>query len=303
MRVFVTGASGWIGSALVPELIEAGHHVIGLARSEASADALTAAGAEALHGSLEDLDSLKEGAAKSDGVIHLAFIHDFSRYQAAQETDQQAIAAMGSALEGSDRPLVVASGIAALTSNGPATELDPPRPDFPRAHAADMTLAFAEHGVRSSIVRLPPTVHGRGDEGFVPTLVNVARRTGVSGFIGEGTNRWPAVHRDDAARLFRLALEKAPAGSILHAIADEGVPTRSIAEVIGRHLNLPVATVAPEHANDHFSWLGMIFAADLPASSALTRQRIGWTPTGAGLIDDLDQGHYFQDPSKQGIPL
>src|SRR5579864_224330 len=250
MRVFVTGASGWIGSAVVPELMQAGHHVVGLARSEASADALAAAGAEVHRGSLEDLDGLQAGAAKADGVIHLAFIHDFSQYETAVRADQRAIDALGAELEGSDRPLVIASGVAVVTPNAVATEDDPPAPDFPRAPAAIATLAQAERGVRSSVVRLPPTVHGRGDDGFVPTLINVARLRGLSGYIGDGANRWPAVHRNDAARLFRLALEQAPAGSVLHAVADQGVPTRSIAEAIGRHLALPVVSFSPEQATE-----------------------------------------------------
>lgn len=303
MRVFVTGASGWIGSAVVPELMQAGHHVVGLARSEASADAIAATGAEVLHGSLDDLESLRVGAAKSDGVIHLAFIHDFSQYDTSVLADQQAIETLGAALEGTDRPLVIASGVAAVTQNGVATEEDPPDPDFPRSPAANMTLALAERGVRPSVVRLPPSVHGRGDNGFVPTLINVARLRGRSGYIGNGANRWAAVHRSDAARVFRLALEKAPAGSVLHAVADEGVPTRSIAEVIGRHLEVPVVSIPPEQAGEHFSWLGRFFGIDAAASSALTQQRLGWKPTYPGLIEDLDEGHYFDDPTKRGLPV
>jgi nucleoside-diphosphate-sugar epimerase len=303
MRVFVTGASGWIGSALVPDLIQAGHHVVGLARSQASTDALAAAGAEVQPGSLEDRESLHTGAAKSDGVIHLAFIHDPSQYESSVQADRRAIETLGTALEGTDRPLVIASGILALSQNGVATEEDPPHPDFPRTPAAHMALALAERGVRSSVVRLPPTVHGRGDDGFVPTLINIARLRSRSGYIGNGANRWPAVHRIDAARLFRLALEKAPAGSVLHAVADEGVPTRSIAEVIGRHLELPLVSVPAEQVGDHFGWLGGFFAADVPASSVLTQQRLGWKPTNPGLIEDLDQGHYFQDLTKRGLPV
>jgi nucleoside-diphosphate-sugar epimerase len=303
MRVFVTGASGWIGSAVVPELIQGGHDVVGLARSEASADALAAVGAEVHYGSLEDLETLRAGAAKADGVIHLAFIHDFSQYETSVLADQRAIETLGHALEGSDRPLVIASGVMALASNEMATEEDPPHPGFPRAAAANMTLALAERGVRPSVVRLPPTVHGPGDNGFVPTLINIARVRGRSGYVGDGSNRWPAVHRRDAARLFVLALEKAPAGSVLHAVADEGVPTRTIAEVIGRHLDLPLVAVTPDRAADHFGWLGLIFAADSPASSVLTQERLGWKPTHPGLIEDLDEGHYFQDPTKRGIPF
>ena len=302
MRVFVTGASGWIGSALVPELIQAGHDVVGLARSEASADALSAAGAEVHHGSLEDLESLGAGAAKSDGVIHLAFIHDFSRYEASVRADQRAIETLGAALQDSERPLVIASGVLALTQGGVATEEDPPHPDFPRSPAATMTLALAERGVRSSVVRLPPSVHGEGDNGFVPTLINIAREQCRSGYVGDGANHWPAVHRNDAASLFRLAVENAPAASVLHAVSDEGIPTRAIAEVIGRHLDVPVVSVPPDQAADHFGWLGPFFAADVAASSALTRERLDWKPTHPGLIEDLEQGHYFRDPSRRALP-
>jgi nucleoside-diphosphate-sugar epimerase len=302
MRVFVTGASGWIGSAVVPELLEAGHDVVGLARSDTSADALAAAGVEVQRGSLQDPDSLHDGAAKADAVIHLAFIHDFSQYDNSVQADQTAIATLGAALKGTGRPLVIASGMAAL-ADGVATEDDPFRPDFPRALAANMALAFAGRGVRPSVVRLPPSVHGRGDDGFVPTLIHVARLRGRSGYIGSGTNRWPAVHRADAARLFRLAVERAPAGSILHAVGDEGVPTRSIAEVIGRHLELPVVSVPAEQAEEHFGWLGRFFAIDAAASSALTQQRLGWKPTHPRLIEDLEQGHYFAEPTKRGLPV
>lgn len=295
MRVFVTGASGWVGSAVVPELINAGHHVVGLARSDESTDAVWAAGAEVHRGSLEDLESLHEGAAKSDGVIHLAFIHDFSHYEAANQADRQAIEAMGSALQGSDRPLVIASGVATTARARPATENDPAAPDFPRSRATTMTLALAEKGVRSSVVRLAPTTHGRGDKGFVPIVINIAREKGLSGYVGDGSNRWPAVHRSDAARVFRLALEEAPAGSVWHAVADEGVPTRTIAEVIGRHLDLAVEPIPAERASEHFGWMGMFWGGiDAPTSSALTRERLGWEPTGPSLIEDLEQGHYFE---------
>jgi nucleoside-diphosphate-sugar epimerase len=303
MRIFVTGASGWIGSAVVPELLDAGHEVVGLARSDASADALAAASAEVHRGSLEDLESLRVGAAKADGVIHLAFIHDFSRYEQSVGADQRAIETIGAALEGTDRPLVIASGVAAIAWSGVATEEDPFSPDFPRAAAARATLALAERGVRSSVVRLPPSVHGQGDDGFVPTLIQTARVRGRSGYIGDGANRWPAVHRNDAARLFRLAVEQAPAGSVLHAVADEGVPTRTIAEVIGRRLELPVVSIPPEQASEHFGWLGRFFAIDSAASSTLTRQRLAWEPTHPGLIADLEEGHYFRDLSKRGLPV
>jgi len=293
MRVFVTGASGWIGSAVVPELIGAGHDVVGLARSDASADALDAAGAEVLRGSLEDLDSLREGAAKSDGVIHLAFIHDFTQYDAANQADRDAIAAMGAVLEGSGRPLVIASGVAAVAVGRSATEDDPPAPEFPRSLASVMTVELAERDVRSSVVRLPPTVHGSGDEGFIKMLVDIAREKGVAGYIGDGSNRWPAVHRSDAAPVFHLALEHASPGSTYNAVGEEGVPTRAIAEAIGRHLHLPVESIEADGATAHFGWLGVIWSIDVPTSSALTQERLGWKPTGPTLLDDLDAGHYF----------
>jgi nucleoside-diphosphate-sugar epimerase len=310
MRVFVTGASGWIGSALVPELIGAGHRVIGLARSDASAAALTAAGAEVHRGTLDDLDSLRSAAGASDGVIHLAFKHDIAfsgDFQGAADADRRAVETFGEALAGSDRPFVIASGTLGLAPGRVATEQDGHPSDFgaapliggahTRMANAQMTLSLASRGVRSSVVRLAPTVHGDGDHGFMATLVGIARDKGVSGYIGDGSNRWPAVHRLDAAHLFRLALEEAPAGSVLHAVADEGVPIRAIAEVIGRHLDLPVVAISPEDAGEHFTWLAGFLAADSPASSALTRELVGWQPTHPGLIDDLDQGHYFHKPS------
>ncbi|MGO9081987.1 MAG: SDR family oxidoreductase [Streptosporangiaceae bacterium] len=310
MRVFVTGASGWIGSAVVPELIGAGHQVTGLARSDASAAALAAAGAQVQRGTLDDLDSLRSAAAASDGVIHLAFKHDIAfsgGFQDAADADRRAVETFGEVLAGSGRPLVIASGTLGLTPGRVATErdghsLDPAvaalggGPETRRA-TAKATLSLASRGVRSSIVRLPPTVHGDGDGGFMATIVGIARGKGVSGYIGDGASRWPAVHRLDAAHLFRLAVEKAPAGSTLHAVADEGVPIRDIAGVIGRHLGLPVAAISPEDAAEHFSWLAGFLAIDAPASSALTRELMGWQPTHPGLIDDLDKGHYFDSPS------
>jgi nucleoside-diphosphate-sugar epimerase len=284
MRVFVTGATGWIGGAVVPELIGAGHQVVGLARSDASADALAAAGAGAHRGTLDDLGSLRSGAAASDGVIHLAFKHDeaFSgNFQGAAEADRRAIETFGAELEGSGRPLVIASGLAGHTPGVLATEQDVPDPNSPAGHrtlSERTALSLASSGVRSSSVRLSPSVHGDGDHGF-----------------GDGANHWPAVHRLDAARLFRLALEAAPAGSVLHGAAEEGVPVRAIAESIGRHLDLPAASIAPEDAGEHFGWLGGFLAIDVLASSALTRELLGWEPTRPGLIDDLAQGHYFRE--------
>ena len=304
MRVFVTGATGWIGSAVVPELIGAGHEVVGLARSDASAAALDAAGAQAHRGSLDDLESLSSGAAASDGVIHLAFKHEeaFSGgFAAAAAADRRAIETLGAALDGSDRPLVIASGLAGLAPGAVATEKDVADPDSPAGHRAvseRKALSLASAGVRSSSVRLSPTVHGDGDYGFVASLVGIARETQVSGYIGDGSNHWAAVHRLDAARLFRLALEDAPAGSVLHGVAEQGVQVRAIAEVIGRELDLPVVSVAPEVADEHFGWLGTFLAFDVLASSALTRELVGWEPTGPGLIDDLEQGHYFRAPAR-----
>jgi nucleoside-diphosphate-sugar epimerase len=306
MRVFVTGASGWIGSAVVPKLIGAGHQVLGLARSDASATSLLAAGAQVHCGDLTDLERLRSGAAMSDGVIHLAFRHDIAfsgDFQGAADADRRAIEIFGEVLEGSDRPFVIASGTLGLAPGRVATERDgqglnpDEAPLIGGAHTrlanAWMTLSFASRGVRSSVLRLPPTVHGAGDHGFLAALGGIARARGVSGYIGDGSNRWPAVHQLDAAHLFRLALETAPAGSTLHAIADEGVPIRDIAAVIGRHLDLPVAAISPEDAGEHFGWLARFLAADSPASSALTRELLGWQPTHPGLIDDLEAGHYF----------
>ncbi len=304
MRVFVTGASGWIGSAVVPELLDAGHQVTGLARSGASAAALAAAGVQVQRGTLDDLDSLRSAAAASDGVIHLAFKHDLAftgDFQGAADADRIAVETFGEALAGSDKPFLIASGTLGVAPGRVATERDGhgpaagawgPGPETRRA-TAELTLSFASRGVRSSVVRLPPTNHGDGDNGFMAALVGIARAKGVSGYIGDGSNRWPAVHRLDSAHLFRLALEQAPAGSTLHAVADEGVPIRDIAEVIGRHLDVPVVSVSPEDAPEHFTWLAGFLGADSPASSTLTRELLGWQPTQPGLIDDLDKGHYF----------
>jgi nucleoside-diphosphate-sugar epimerase len=310
MRVFVTGASGWIGSAVVPELIGAGHQVTGLARSDASAAALTAAGAQVHRGTLDDLGSLRDAAAASDGVIHLAFKHDLAftgDFQGAADADRRAAETFGDTLAGSGRPFLIASGTLGVAPGRVATERDghDPSPALAamgsgpqtRHGTAELVLSLASRGVRSSVVRLPPTNHGDGDNGFMATLVGIARDKGVSGYIGDGSNRWPAVHRLDTAHLFRLALENAPAGSTLHAVADEGVPIRDIAEVIGRHLDVPVVSISPEDAAGHFSWLGAFIGADAPASSTLTRELLGWHPTQPGLIDDLDKGHYFHNPS------
>ncbi|MEU6091969.1 SDR family oxidoreductase [Streptomyces sp. NPDC047085] len=294
MRVFVTGATGFIGSAVVPELIGAGHEVVGLARSDAGAAALKEAGAEVHRGNLDDPEGLARAAADADGVIHLAFIHDFVDLNAAGATDLDAIRAIGAALAGSDRPFVVTSGTGIVASGRLATEQEGPAAGTHRTASEEETTALAERGVRSSLVRLAPTVHGRGDQAFVPRLIRIARDKGVSAYVGDGANRWPGVHRLDAARLFRLALEKAPAGARLHANDEEGVPFRDIAEVIGRHLDVPVVGVSPEQALDHFGFLGRFAALDNPTSSTLTRELLGWEPREAGLLADLDEGHYFR---------
>jgi len=295
MRVFLTGATGWIGSAIVPELIDAGHQVVGLARSDEGAAALERAGVAVQRGSLDDLDGLRAGAQAADGVIHTAYIHDFSQMEMAGSTDKRAVETLASALEGSGRPFVMTTGTALISPGRLATERDFGDPGaHPRMQAEHTALSSGDRGVRVSVVRPGTSVHGKGDKGFVPVLIDIARNKGVSGYVGDGSNRWPAVHRLDAARLYRLGLESAPAGSVLHAIGDQGVPTREIAEVIGRHLDLPVGSIDPDQAAEHFGWIGAFFALDAPASSALTQELTGWRPTDVGLIEDLEQGHYFE---------
>jgi nucleoside-diphosphate-sugar epimerase len=306
MRFFVTGASGWIGSAVVPELIGAGHQVTGLARSDASAEALEAAGAEVQRGTLDDLDALRDAAAASDGVIHLAFKHDLAftgGFEVAADADRRAVETLGEALAGSDRPLVIASGMLGLAPGRLVSERDGHGRDAAiagfgggpqtRWETAEFALSLAERGVRSSIVRLPPTNHGDGDNGFIATVVAIAHEKGASGYIGDGANRWPAVHRLDSARLFGLAVENAPAGSTLHASAEEGVQIRDVAEVIGRRLDVPVVSISAEDAPGHFTWLAGFLGLDSPASSTQTQELLGWHPTQPGLIADLEQGHYF----------
>jgi nucleoside-diphosphate-sugar epimerase len=294
MRVFVTGATGFVGSAVVKELISAGHQVLALARSDPAAKSAVSAGAEAHRGSLEDLESLRSGAAAADGVIHTAFNHDFNNYAPAAEKDKRAIETLGAALAGSGRPLVVTSGTLLLQRKGPlAKEEDVTGSIFPRK-SEEAAIATESRGVNVSIVRLPPSVHGEGDHGFVPTLINIAQQKGVSAYLGDGLNRWPAVHRLDAARLYRLALEEASTGGRYHGVGDEGVPFRDIATMIGRHLNVSVVSKWREQATEHFGWLGHFVGIDCPASSAQTQQRLRWRPTHPGLIPDLDEEHYFQ---------
>jgi nucleoside-diphosphate-sugar epimerase len=295
MRVFVTGATGFIGSAIVPELINAGHQVLGLARSDAGAKSLIAAGAEVQRGDLEDLESLRGGAAQSDGVIHTAFRHDWSKFAESCEIDKCAIEVLGSALEGSDRPLLVTGGLAVLAQGRPATEDDPPHPvsaSYPRASEVT-AVALEERGVNTSVIRLPQ-VHDTVKQGLISLLVALAREKGVSTYIGDGSTRWAAVHLLDAARLYRLALEKAEAGAKYHAVAEEGVTLRDIAEVIGRGQKVPVVAMSPEEGVAHFGFLARFAGMDLQGSSTKTQERLGWYPTGPKLIADLEKMRYFE---------
>lgn len=294
MRVFVTGASGWIGSAVTDELLSHGHEVVGLARSPEAAAALTAKGATAHRGSLDDPESLATAAAAADGVVHLAFKHDFTDYAAAGRTEHAAVRRMLDAIEGTGLPFLLASGLAGA-GNSPLTEEDPSPhhgPDSLRGGGENLALSYAERGVRAVAVRFAPTVHGVGDHGFTARLTTIARERGVAGYVGDGTNHWSAAHRSDAARLVWLALEKAPAGARVHAVAEAGIPTRDIAAAIGDHLGLPTASVAPADAAAHFGWLAAFFGAEVAASSDRTRDLLGWTSTGPTLFEDIAAGAY-----------
>ena len=295
MKIFVTGASGFIGSATIRELIASGHQVVGLARSDKSAASVASMGAEVLRGDLDDLDGLRRGASASDGVIHTAFKHDFSDFAKSAEADRCAIETLGAVLAGSGRPFVVSSGTPGLAAGQVVTEDDVADATIGRFSEV-AALLLTSQGVRVSVMRLPRSVHGEGDHGFVAQLINIARAKGAAGYPGDGSYRWPAVHRLDAARLFRLALENAPAGTRLHAVGDEGIPVRDIASAIGHHLNLPVVSVPLSEANDHFGpFLGRVFSFDCPSTSALTQERFGWHPEQPDLLADIDQGNYFKN--------
>jgi len=293
MRIFVTGATGFIGSALVPELIQAGHQVLGLTRSEEGAERLRKAGAEVLHGNIEDLDSLRKGAAQADGVVHLAFNHDFSQFQKNCEDDRKAVEAIGEVLMGSDRPFLVTSGtaIAANVDGKPSTEESPVTAWNPRAGSEALVKELTGRGVNTSVVRLAQ-IHDTRKQGLVPYILGVAREKGVSAYIGEGKNSWPGAHVSDTARLYRLAIEKAEPGAIYHAVDEEGVSMIDIAEALGRGLKVPVVSITPEEVDAHFGWLAMFAKLDMPSSSAITREKLNWKPSGPGLIADLDGMDY-----------
>ena len=301
MRVFVTGASGWIGSAVVPELIGAGHQVVGLARSDAAAEKVAASGAEVLIGDVQDLDVLRAGAEQADGVVHLAFRHDVAwtgRFEEAAASDRRAIEVLGEVLSGSDGPLAVASGVAGVRPGGIATERDLPSDEVsPRVASERAVLALAERGVRSMSVRFAPTVHGAGDHGFIARIVDADRTHGAAGYVADGENRWAAVHQNDAARLVRLGIEHAPSGSVLHAVGEEGVPMRDIAEAISHRFEVPATAISLDEAGERFGFLAQFVGLDMAASSAITRELLGWEPTGPTLIEDIGAGAYSNDSS------
>jgi nucleoside-diphosphate-sugar epimerase len=295
MRVFVTGATGWIGSATVDELLATGHEVFGLARSQESAAALAAKGAAAMRGDLDDLDSLRRGVAAADAVVHLANKHDWGNPAESDRAERAAVQAMLDELAGTDRPFSIANGLSGLVEGRPVMETDASPavgPHSDRGGSENLALDYADRGVRTIVTRFAPTVHGHGDWGFVNFFVAAARKQGVSGYIGDGSTAWSAVHRSDAARLIRLGIEKAPAGTRLHAVAEQSVPTRVIAEAIGRALHLPVATIAPEDADEHFGFVGHFLATTMTASSQRTRELLDWTPTGPSLVEDIASGAY-----------
>jgi nucleoside-diphosphate-sugar epimerase len=297
MRVFVTGANGWIGSGAVRELVGAGHDVVGMARSDEGLAKVKALGATPLQGTLADHDVLRSAAADSDGVVHMAYVHDFSSFEAINESavvDRAAIEALASGIEGTDRPLLVASGVLGLGSpDALATEsLRPAEGAHPRTATAALVLALADRGIKPGVVRFPPTVHGEGDVGFIKSIADVARERGVSAYVGDGAICWSGVHRDDAAVLLRLAVEQAPTDGVLHCVADEAVPLRDIAEAIGRQLNVPAASISADESAEHFGWIAMVLGMDGRASSAQTRDLLGWQPTHPSLIEDLDAGYY-----------
>ncbi|KAF7976656.1 hypothetical protein HWV62_1226 [Athelia sp. TMB] len=302
MRVFITGATGFVGSAVIQELLAHGHTVLGLSRNEANAKVLAAAGADAHPGSLDDLESLRSGAASCDGTIHCGFKHDFANYQAACDTDRGAIEAIGDAYKGTGKPFIVTSGTLVLKPGTVGTEDDAGVSEgFAALRAPSETLAIglAGRGVRSMVLRLSPSVHGPGDQGFIAGLIDVARKEGVSAYVGDGAARWPGVYLHDAARLYRLALEKGRAGACYHGVGDEGVPTKEIAEAIGKGLEMPIVSKTPEEAGPAFGFLAFVLTSDNPTSNEKTREELGWRPEGPGLIADIAAGHYF-DPSITG---
>ena len=294
MRVFVTGATGFVGSVVVEELLAHGHTVLGLARNDAAVEKLTAAGVEVHRGTLEDASSLVAGAAACDAVAHLAFDHDFSNFAENMQKDRRVVEALANGLANTGKPLVVTFGVATIRPGGVVTENDRGGPEaMPRLQTENFLLDAAKRGVHAIALRLPPSTHGRGDKGFVPMLIDVARKTGVSAYVGDGQNRWSAGHRHDAAKLYRLALEKAPPGTVVHATVEEGVPFRDIAQTIGDGLELPTKSVTPDEAKAHFGWFAGFAGLNMSASNAMTRQTLGWTPTGIGLLQDMRENGYF----------